>query len=311
MNSYICPVKNIFLVVFIVTLFTCCNSSQEETITFYKVPLTCGADKEIGCGSRVKPLFIEIEKHAAIKEAWINRQGTEIAIKWNSSMSDLDEQEKVIAPLFKQFEIEAEYISDAEKQKQLTESFFSNLAPAQKGKDKWYKGMDVDQLSIEEAGSMGDSATIFALKAQLITETEAASIKKDIEDYMKTELVKVRTLNQLTSIETDMRWKQKGYEIYVKYVGVDRAENVRNYFIEYQKKIIKEKSCCEKESQTTSEITCPYCGHKKTEVMPEDVCQLVYLCEKCKKEIRSKEGDCCVFCSYGTHKCPSMQEEKN
>jgi hypothetical protein len=57
----------------------------------------------------------------------------------------------------------------------------------------------------------------------------------------------------------------------------------------------------------TSEITCPKCGHKKTETMPMDICLLKYTCEKCNTELLAKEGDCCVFCSYGNKKCPSMQ----
>lgn len=61
------------------------------------------------------------------------------------------------------------------------------------------------------------------------------------------------------------------------------------------------------ESSIKSEITCPKCGHKKMEEMPTDVCLLKYTCEKCNTELHPREGDCCVFCTYGTHKCPSMQ----
>lgn len=56
-----------------------------------------------------------------------------------------------------------------------------------------------------------------------------------------------------------------------------------------------------------SEITCPKCGHKAMEIMPTDVCVIKYNCKKCGEEMRPKEGDCCVFCTHGTHKCPSMQ----
>ncbi len=62
------------------------------------------------------------------------------------------------------------------------------------------------------------------------------------------------------------------------------------------------------ETSIKSEITCPKCGHKKMEEMPTDVCLLKYTCEKCNAELHPKEGDCCVFCTYGTHKCPSIQE---
>lgn len=82
--------------------------------------------------------------------------------------------------------------------------------------------------------------------------------------------------------------------------------------IEDQKETID--SCCSKgnknvknDNSETSEITCPKCGHKKLEKLPTDVCVIKYTCEKCKAELTPKDGDCCVFCSYGTHKCPSKQ----
>ncbi|MFO1334378.1 MAG: GDCCVxC domain-containing (seleno)protein [Piscinibacter sp.] len=59
-----------------------------------------------------------------------------------------------------------------------------------------------------------------------------------------------------------------------------------------------------------STLTCPKCGHSKTEVMPTNACQWFYECESCKALLRPKEGDCCVFCSYGTHKCPPLQADK-
>ena len=58
-----------------------------------------------------------------------------------------------------------------------------------------------------------------------------------------------------------------------------------------------------------STITCPQCGHVKDETMPTDACQWFYECEGCKTVLRPKSGDCCVFCSYGTQKCPPMQEQ--
>ncbi|SNZ01410.1 hypothetical protein SAMN06265377_3248 [Flagellimonas pacifica] len=42
--------------------------------------------------------------------------------------------------------------------------------------------------------------------------------------------------------------------------------------------------------------------------MPTETCQFFYECNNCKRVIRPKEGDCCVFCSYGTVACPSIQE---
>ncbi|MBW8002485.1 MAG: hypothetical protein FVQ80_10755 [Planctomycetes bacterium] len=56
-------------------------------------------------------------------------------------------------------------------------------------------------------------------------------------------------------------------------------------------------------------ITCPKCCFKKKERMPADACMCFYKCTNCETVITPQEGDCCVFCSYGTVKCPPMQKE--
>ncbi len=58
---------------------------------------------------------------------------------------------------------------------------------------------------------------------------------------------------------------------------------------------------------TRSVITCPQCGHAQAEEMPTDACQFFYDCTKCGAVLKAKPGDCCVYCSFGTVKCPSMQ----
>jgi hypothetical protein len=40
--------------------------------------------------------------------------------------------------------------------------------------------------------------------------------------------------------------------------------------------------------------------------MPTDACQFFYECSNCKTLLRPKPGDCCVFCSYGSVKCPPL-----
>ena len=60
-----------------------------------------------------------------------------------------------------------------------------------------------------------------------------------------------------------------------------------------------------------SVITCPVCRFSKLETMPTDTCQFYYECTHCHTILKPKKGDCCVFCSYGTMKCPSVQEKEN
>jgi hypothetical protein len=60
--------------------------------------------------------------------------------------------------------------------------------------------------------------------------------------------------------------------------------------------------------QRLSTVTCPHCGHRKEETMPVDACQFFYDCEGCGRLLRPKQGDCCVFCSYGSVVCPPKQQ---
>jgi len=59
-----------------------------------------------------------------------------------------------------------------------------------------------------------------------------------------------------------------------------------------------------------SRITCPHCGHTKTETMPTNACQWFYECTACGALLKPKTGDCCVFCSYGDVPCPPIQLER-
>jgi hypothetical protein len=47
------------------------NFTNSETITFYDVPLVCGAAPSIGCGSRAKPLLVDLEQQTPIEAAKI------------------------------------------------------------------------------------------------------------------------------------------------------------------------------------------------------------------------------------------------
>ena len=54
-------------------------------------------------------------------------------------------------------------------------------------------------------------------------------------------------------------------------------------------------------------LTCPQCGHAEAEVMPTDACVFFYECRQCRTVLRPRPGDCCVFCSYGSVRCPPKQ----
>ncbi|CAN7570277.1 hypothetical protein LJR231_004202 [Phyllobacterium sp. LjRoot231] len=61
-------------------------------------------------------------------------------------------------------------------------------------------------------------------------------------------------------------------------------------------------------TQFISILTCPRCGYRTAETMPTDACQYFYECTGCGTLLKPKEGDCCVFCSYGDVPCPPIQK---
>jgi hypothetical protein len=59
-----------------------------------------------------------------------------------------------------------------------------------------------------------------------------------------------------------------------------------------------------------SVLTCPHCGLAARETMPTDACLFFYECGSCKALLRPNRGDCCVFCSFGSAKCPPVQQQR-
>jgi hypothetical protein len=61
------------------TLFAFAEDSNvqadRERISLFSVPLVCEAAPEIGCGSRSKPILLELQRQPEIAEAWVKAQG--------------------------------------------------------------------------------------------------------------------------------------------------------------------------------------------------------------------------------------------
>jgi hypothetical protein len=58
---------------------------------------------------------------------------------------------------------------------------------------------------------------------------------------------------------------------------------------------------------TLATITCPLCGARDRETMPENACRHLYRCTRCGEMLEPTPGDCCVFCSYADTMCPPKQ----
>lgn len=186
------------------------KSTNQETITFYDVPLVCGAAPSIGCGSRAKPLLLDLERQSAIKEAWLNRTGTMVAIVWH----DAPRMEEAGEPVFKRHEVHyTERLADLH----ITESF-----PME---ESWVRCADVDRLSLEEAQEIAETLVALPAKERLISSEEAARIKTEIEAYFRKELIKVRTKQELLE-DTRSKFPEAALNIYKKHIGAQRMAEV-------------------------------------------------------------------------------------
>jgi hypothetical protein len=56
-----------------------------------------------------------------------------------------------------------------------------------------------------------------------------------------------------------------------------------------------------------STLTCPVCRAQTQLTMPVDACLYFFDCPSCSAQLKPKQGDCCVFCSYGDVPCPPIQ----
>src|SRR5215475_5259489 len=55
----------------------------EKEVSVFEVAWQCPAAPAIGCGSHAKPILLQLERDPSVREAWLNRQGTMVAVVWN------------------------------------------------------------------------------------------------------------------------------------------------------------------------------------------------------------------------------------
>lgn len=214
--------RRLIIPAFVALTFSVLTSaiSSQERISFYEVPLVCGPAPDIGCGSRAKPALLEMERNLAIKEAWLNREGTVYAVVW----ANKPQTGKAAKPVFKKYAIEFKELGGKEKTK-LLENF------RQEG--KWYRGAAVDQLSLEEAETLGKSVVDMLLHGGHITEEEAKIIREAVTAYFKEELVKIRTYEELCQ-DSETKFQEAIVSVVEKHLGKQRTGEIVKLWEEHR-----------------------------------------------------------------------------
>jgi len=114
--------------------------ASPERISFFQVPLECGAAEDLGCGSASKPVLKALERDRRVKEAKINHPGTVLAVVWKDPGQAPSGVASVEAD-FKERDLEATVLRSSARERALKD-FESH---------KWYGPTDVDRLSEREA----------------------------------------------------------------------------------------------------------------------------------------------------------------
>jgi len=190
------------------------NSADKKIITFYDAALVCGAAPAIGCGSRAKPLLKDLEQQSAIEEAWLNRAGTIVAIVWSGPIDTAE----VAKPIFERHEVQYK-----ERRDDMPTSF--------RKEEGWFRGAEVDRLSLEEAQEIAETSVSAAERERLVSGEEAARIESDIEAYFREELVKLRTKQELLQ-DAGGKFQQAVLDIYERHIGMERTAGMRAHGIQ-------------------------------------------------------------------------------
>ncbi len=113
-------------------------SPSPERVSFFEVPLECGAAEGLGCGSAAKPILNELTRNSRIAEAKVNHPGTILAVIWKKPSERSDD---AVEALFEKHKLAAAALKGQAREQALKE--FNS--------EQWYGAADVDRLSEHEA----------------------------------------------------------------------------------------------------------------------------------------------------------------
>ena len=123
------------------------QSSPPDQVTIFQVALKCFAAPQIGCGGEAKPILLKLEREPTVREAWLNRTGTLIAVVWKSKPNT---QLNTQTQQYLESRLRAAG-RDADVRELQGEARDEALKELQSGRG-WYRGAEVGRLSEEEAG---------------------------------------------------------------------------------------------------------------------------------------------------------------
>jgi predicted DNA binding protein len=146
-----------------------------DRVSLFQVSLQCAAAPQIGCGSRAKPILLQLERDSSVSEAWLNRAGTRIAVVWKPG-SNAEARSSVLAKLKEQDATEIR----GKRRDEALEEFLSA-----KG---WHRGAAVDRLSEEESGIIAERLVRRVEAKSTLAKDKAEGLQRALADALSTRL---------------------------------------------------------------------------------------------------------------------------
>jgi copper chaperone CopZ len=140
-----------------------------ERVSFFEVPLECGAADGLGCGSASKPVLKALERDPKVKEAKINHPGTVLAVVWKDP-GQAPSGIAAVEAAFKERALEATTLRGSAREKALND-FESQ---------QWYGPSDVDRLSEREAQVIASRLVNRAKAGLNLPPEKLAALTKDL-----------------------------------------------------------------------------------------------------------------------------------
>jgi len=157
-------------------------------VSFFEVPLVCNAAPNLGCGSKAKFILNDLMQDDAVNEAWLNRTGTMIAIVWNPAVS----------PNLRRAAVDSVFTRHGLPIVHADKTVHSDLAASFTTRTNWYKGSEVDKLSIEEAGVIADKIiTPLAKAVSFRSEKDKLALREDIKNIIQNCFLSIRSYRDL------------------------------------------------------------------------------------------------------------------
>jgi hypothetical protein len=152
---------------------------SDDAVSFYSVPLMCPAARGLGCGSRAKPMLLELERTEAIAEAWLDHSGETLAIVWSDKSSGV-QRAAALKQIADKHEVSLDEITGATRQ--------SSITAFRSGKG-WHRGADVDRLSEQEALVIANRLLDRTAAAAPSSKSKADAIRPELTETVRQLLV--------------------------------------------------------------------------------------------------------------------------